>query len=68
MKKMTKEEFLKQLYTRREAENYLQISSVAMQHHLRQGNIKPCKEYGRGNAKVQLFWREDLDKLKQKLV
>lgn len=65
--KMTKEEFLKQLFTRREAEHYLQISQVAFQHHLRQGNIKACKEYGRGNAKVQLFWLEDLKKLKKTL-
>lgn len=63
--KMTKEEFLKQLMTRREAEHYLQISSVAFQHHLRSENIIPCKEYGRGNSKVQLFWVDDLDELKK---
>jgi len=63
--KMTKEEFLEKLFTRREAEHYLQISQVAFQHHLRQKNIKPCKEYGRGNAKVQLFWLDDLKKLEK---
>lgn len=61
---MTKEEFLEQIMTRREAENYTQLSNVAFQHHLRQGNIKPCKEYGAGKGKVQLFWKEDLDKFK----
>lgn len=61
--KMTKEEFLEQLMTRREAESYLQLSQVAFQYHLRNGNIQPCKEYGRGNAKVQLFWLDDLKKL-----
>lgn len=61
--KMTKEEFLEQLMTRREAEHYLQLSQVAFQYHLKNENIKPCKEYGRGNAKVQLFWLDDLKKL-----
>lgn len=63
--KMTKEEFLEQLMTRREAESYLQLSQVAFQYHLKNGNIKPCKEYGRGNAKVQLFWLDDLKNLKK---
>lgn len=61
--KMTKEEFLEQLMTRREAEQYLQLSQVAFQYHLKSENIKPCKEYGRGNAKVQLFWLDDLKEL-----
>lgn len=51
--------------TRREAENYLGLSNVAFQHHLRTGKIAPCKEYGAGRGKVQLFWKEDLDVLKQ---
>ncbi len=65
--KMTKEEFLKNLFTRREAEQYIELSQVAFQHHLRNGNINPCKEHGRGNAKVQLFWKDDLDELVKKL-
>lgn len=65
--KMTKEEFLEQLMTRREAESYVGLSSVAFQHHLRQGNISPCKESGNGKGKVQLFWKEDLDELKKSL-
>lgn len=60
---MTKEEFLERLMTRREAESYVGLSNVAFQHHLRNGNIMPCKEYGNGRGKVQLFWRDDLDKL-----
>jgi len=63
--KMTKEEFLKQIMTRREAEDYLGLSSIAFQYHLRAKNIQPCKEYGSGSGKVQLFWKEDLDKLKK---
>lgn len=63
--KMTKEEFLEQLLTRREAESYVGLSNIAFQHHLREGNIKPCKEAGRGNGKVQLFWKKDLEKLKE---
>lgn len=62
--KMTKEEFLEKIMTRREAESYVGLSNVAFQHHLREGNIKPCKEYGLGRGKVQLFWKDDLDKLK----
>ena len=58
--KMTKEEFLKQIMTRREAERYVGLSNVAFQHHLRQRNITPCKESGRGKGKVQLFWLDDL--------
>lgn len=65
--KMTKEEFLEKIMTRREAESYLQLSQVAFQYHLRNGNIKSCKEYGRGNAKVQLFWLDDLKKLEELL-
>ena len=61
--KLTKDEFLSQLMTRREAESYLQLSQVAFQYHLRNENIKPCKEHGRGNAKVQLFWLDDLKEL-----
>lgn len=64
---MTKEEFLKQIYTRREAESYVGLSNVAFQHHLREGNVKPCKEAGTGRGKVQLFWKEDLDKFKKTL-
>lgn len=65
MKKMTKEEFLEQIMTRREAESYVELSNVAFQHHLRTGNIKPCKEFGTGRGKVQLFWKDDLEKLKE---
>lgn len=65
--KMTKEEFLEQLFTRREAESYVGLSNVAFQHHLRQENITPCKEYGKGGGKVQLFWKDDLDRLKESL-
>lgn len=64
---MTKEEFLNQLMTRREAESYLRLSQVAFQYHLRNENIKPCKETGRGNAKVQLFWLDDLKELERLL-
>lgn len=64
---MTKEEFLERIMTRRESEQYLEMSQVAFQHHLRVGNIEPCKEYGRGNGKVQLFWKDDLDFLKNRL-
>lgn len=63
--KMTKEEFLGQIMTRREAENYVGLSSVAFQHHLRTGRIMPCKEHGEGKGKVQLFWINDLNKLKK---
>ena len=65
MEKMTRDEFLKKIYTRREAEQFLRMSSVAFQHHLRVGNIKPIKEFGRGNGKVQLFWEDDLKNLKK---
>ena len=65
MEKMTRDEFLKKIYTRREAEQFLQMSSIAFQYHLRVGNIKPAKESGRGNGKVQLFWEDDLKKLKK---
>lgn len=61
--KMTKEEFLEKLMTRREAEEYVGLSNVAFQHHLRTGRIAPCKEYGYGRGKVQLFWKPDLDNL-----
>jgi hypothetical protein len=64
--KMTKEEFLEQILTRREAERYLELSSVAFQHHLRQGNITPVKEVGQGKGKVQLFWKEDLNTFRRK--
>ena len=63
--KITKQEFLSKLYTRREAEEYLEINSVALQHHIRKGNIIPCKEYGKASGKVQLFWEYDLDILKE---
>lgn len=62
--KMTKEEFLERVMTRREAEEYVGLSNVAFQHHIRMGRIKPCKEYGSGKGKVQLFWKDDLDNLK----
>lgn len=62
--KMTKEEFLRKIYTRREAESYLNLSNVAFQHHLRTGRIKPAKVSGTGKGKVQLFWEDDLKKLK----
>lgn len=61
--KITKEEFLEQLLTRREAEAFVGLSAAAFQHHLKQGNIKPCKESGRGKGKIQLFWKSDLDKM-----
>lgn len=61
--KLTKEEFLSNLFTRREAEQYAGLTAAAMQHHLRKGNISPCKEYGKGNGKVQLFWKDDLEKI-----
>ena len=63
--RLTREEFLSQLYTRREAEEYLEINSVALQHHIRKGNIIPCKEYGKASGKVQLFWESDLDFLRE---
>ena len=63
--KMTKEEFLNEIMTRREAEQYVGLTSVAFQYHLREGKIKPCKEYGTGRGKVQLFWKSDLKKLKK---
>lgn len=62
--KLTKEEFLEQIMTRREAESYVELSNVAFQHHLREKNIIPCKEVGSGRGKVQLFWKNDLDDLK----
>lgn len=65
---MTKEQFLSQLMTRREAEQYVGLSQMAMQHHLRNDNIKPCKEYGNRNGKVQLFWQNDLDILKKEFM
>lgn len=60
---MTRQEFLDKLYTRREAEAYVQLSNVAFQYHLKQDNIKPCKVAGRGRGTVQLFWKDDLDNL-----
>ncbi|GGN67661.1 hypothetical protein [Oceanobacillus indicireducens] len=63
--KMSKEEFLEQIMTRREAESYVGMSNVAFQHHIRNKNIIPCKEYGVGRGKVQLFWKDDLNKLKE---
>jgi len=65
--KMTKEEFLKRIMTRREAENYVGLSNVAFQHHIRQKNIVPCKESGRGKGKVQLFWLDDLKEFQKTL-
>lgn len=62
--KMTKEEFLRKLYIRRDAETYVGLSSAAFQHHLRTGRIKPAKVSGAGKGKVQLFWEDDLKKLK----
>ncbi len=61
---MTKEEFLNQIMTRREAEGYVGLSNVAFQYHLRNENIVPCKEFGDGRGKVQLFWKDDLNELK----
>lgn len=63
--KMTKEEFLQNIMTRREAEAHVGLSNVAFQHHLREKNIVPCKESGKGKGKVQLFWKKDLEKLKE---
>lgn len=57
-------EFLNKIYTRREAENFVGLSNVAFQHHLRTGKIKPCKESGNGKGKVQLFFEDDLKQLK----
>lgn len=62
---MNKKVFLEKLKTRREAESYLGLTTLAMQHHLRTKNIIPCKSYGEGKGKVQLFWEEDLDELKK---
>lgn len=64
---MSKSEFLSQLFTRREAEQFVGLSSIAFQHHLRVGNIIPCKVSGSGSGKVQLFWKSDLDKFKKRL-
>lgn len=63
--KFTKQEFLKKIMLRREAENYLGLTQAAMQYHISNGNIVPCKEYGTGKGKVQLFWQDDLDVLKR---
>ena len=65
--KMTKEEFLERIMTRREAESYVGLSNVAFQYHLRKKHILPCKEFGGGNGKVQLFWKDDLEKFKKNL-
>lgn len=65
MTTMTKEDFLRMIYTRREAEKYVGLSNVAFQHHLRTGRIEPAKESGDGKGKVQLFWEDDLKKLKE---
>lgn len=61
---MDKEEFLENLLTRREAEEYTGLSAVAFQYHLRKGNIEPCKDVGFGTGRVMLFWKDDLKKLK----
>lgn len=61
--KMTREEFLEQLFTRREAEKYVELSNVAFQYHLKKENIKPCKVVGKGRGSVQLFWKSDLENL-----
>lgn len=65
--KMSKEEFLNQLLTRREAEQFVNLSTLAFQHHLRAQNILPCKVGGSGSGKVQLFWKSDLNELKERL-
>ena len=65
--KMSKEEFLNQLLTRREAEQFVGLTSLAFQHHLRVENILPCKVSGSGSGKVQLFWKSDLNELKERL-
>ena len=48
--------------TRREAEKFLNLSSSALQYHLREGNIKPFKTHGEGRGAVQLFLKDDLIK------
>ena len=63
---ITKQELLDQLYTRREAEQYLGITPMNMQYHLKNNNIKTAKEFGKGNAKVQLFSKADLDRIPRK--
>lgn len=62
--KMKREELLKQLLFRRQAEELAEMSRHAFQYHLDKGNIKPCKEDGVGRGKTQLFWREDVENLK----
>lgn len=57
-------EFLENLLTRREAEQYAGLSAVAFQHHIRKENVKPCKDVGEGTGRVMLFWKKDLEKLK----
>lgn len=65
--KMSRSEFLSQLMTRREAEQFVGLTNLAFQHHLRVKNILPCKVSGSGSGKVQLFWKSDLVELKKKL-
>lgn len=63
--KYTKEEAIENILTRREAENFLNLSNVALQYHLRKGNIIPTKTVGAGRGSVQLFWKNDLIKFKE---
>lgn len=66
--KMTEKEFLNELMTRREAEHHLGLRQNAFQHHMRLKRIEPCKQYGTGSGKVQLFWKRDVDNLRQYMV
>jgi hypothetical protein len=61
---VNKQEFLQQILTRREAEQLAGLTTMAFQHHLKQGNIKPAKEAGKGTGKIQLFWKDDVLKIK----
>lgn len=60
--KLTKEEFLNEIMTRREAQDYMGVTNQTMQYHLTRGNLKPCKTVPVGTTKeTQLFWKRDID-------
>jgi len=61
---MTKQECVNHILTRREAEQLTGLSASAFQHHLKQGNIIPCKDVGKGTGRLMLFWKDDLEKIK----
>lgn len=67
-KQMFSSEFLNEILTRREAEQLAGLTSVAFQYHLRQNNIKPDKEVGKGKGRTQLFWRSSIEKFKKTYV